>query len=268
MDIQARAKNIRAIFFDIDGTLFSNETKIVPPSALKAIEAARSRDILIFAATGRHRQQVEDVSVLADINFDGYVTLNGQYCCTRYAEVYKNPINTSDIRQLAEYAERTGTACLLLEANDLYVNIVNDTVLKVHEMVRSKVPEVRDISRAFEREILQAGFYLPDDDIPEVLTRLEGCTYTKWIKNGVDIIPLGASKWIGIEKMLEHFGLTPEQAMAFGDNDNDIEMLKNSGISVAMGNAGDDVKAIADYVTDDVDRDGIYKAMAEIFNWT
>lgn len=267
MELQSKAQSIKAIFFDIDGTLFSNRTHKVPPSALEALDKASRNGILIFAATGRHRMQVEDIGDLAGVNFDGYVTLNGQYCYARDNEVYKNPIDPADVKRMAEYAQRTSTSCLFLEADILYVNIVNESVIRQHEAVRSSVPEERDVSRVFEREILQMGLYLSDESMPEILRNLSSCTYTKWKTNGVDIIPIGSSKWTGVEQMLSYFGLSPDQAMSFGDNDNDLEMLAHSRIAVAMGNAGANVKSVADYVTGDVDRDGIYSAMRDIFNW-
>lgn len=75
----------------------------------------------------------------------------------------------------------------------------------------------------------------------------------------VDIIPLNGSKALGIQKTLEHFNLTKEQAIAFGDGNNDIPMLKSVGIGIVMGNAGAEVKKMADVVCDSVENDGIYK---------
>lgn len=61
--------------------------------------------------------------------------------------------------------------------------------------------------------------------------------------------------------MLEYFKIPLKECMAFGDGGNDIAMLQHAGIGVAMGNADDDVKQYADYVTDSVDEDGIFKAL-------
>ena len=61
--------------------------------------------------------------------------------------------------------------------------------------------------------------------------------------------------------MLDYFGISLEESMAFGDGGNDIPMLKHVGIGVAMGNAEDEVKQAADYVTDSVDENGIEKAL-------
>ena len=74
-------------------------------------------------------------------------------------------------------------------------------------------------------------------------------------------MPKGGNKSVGIEKLLESFGISPQETMAFGDGGNDIGMLKYVGIGVAMGNAENEVKEAADYTTDAVDEDGIYNAL-------
>ena len=75
------------------------------------------------------------------------------------------------------------------------------------------------------------------------------------------MIPKQGGKTAGIESVLKHYGIKQEEIMAFGDAENDIEMLQYAKIGVAMGNADDEVKEAADYVTDTVDSDGIYKAL-------
>ena len=90
---------------------------------------------------------------------------------------------------------------------------------------------------------------------------MPGCAATRWSPYFSDITPRGGSKRVGIEKMLAHFGIPASDTMAFGDGGNDIEMLRFAGVGVAMGNAGEEVRLAADYVTDDVDHDGIQNAL-------
>ena len=76
-----------------------------------------------------------------------------------------------------------------------------------------------------------------------------------------DVIPAGSSKAVGIDKMLAYFGIPLADTMAFGDGGNDVSMLRHVGIGVAMGNAGDEARRAADYVTTSVDEDGILNAL-------
>ena len=77
----------------------------------------------------------------------------------------------------------------------------------------------------------------------------------------MDIISEGGGKVFGIQKYLEYLDIRKEEIMAFGDAQNDVEMLQYAAIGVAMGNAKPEVQAIADYVTASVDDDGIEKAL-------
>jgi hydroxymethylpyrimidine pyrophosphatase-like HAD family hydrolase len=83
----------------------------------------------------------------------------------------------------------------------------------------------------------------------------------RWIEYFADVNLKGMNKQLGIDKMLEHFGIPLECAMAFGDGGNDIPMLQHVPYGVAMGNANDAVKAAAWYVTGDVDEGGLVNAL-------
>lgn len=92
---------IKAIFFDIDGTLVSFRTHTVPESTRKALKRLRAQGIKLFIATGRPKLLID---TLNDLEFDGYITLNGAYCFTAdHHDIYKGSIPHSDIEQLVAY---------------------------------------------------------------------------------------------------------------------------------------------------------------------
>ena len=84
---------------------------------------------------------------------------------------------------------------------------------------------------------------------------------TRWTSLFADVNPIGQSKKVGIDIFCDHFGIDINRTMAFGDGGNDITMLQHVSVGIAMGNANEEVKLIADYVTDDVDSDGIWNAL-------
>ena len=90
---------------------------------------------------------------------------------------------------------------------------------------------------------------------------LSDLVITTAIGNNLEINCKEAVKGNALMKLADHLGLSPESLMACGDNLNDITMLKAAGLGVAMGNAKDEVKAIANYVTDDNNHDGVAKAI-------
>lgn len=97
-----------------------------------------------------------------------------------------------------------------------------------------------------------------ESDYPAILKDVDGAKITAWWTRAADIIPANGGKGLGVEKVLAYYGLTKEQAIAFGDGTNDIEMLEAVGHGIAMGNATDDVKEIADDICGTASNDGIY----------
>lgn len=251
---------IRAVFLDIDGTLVSFETHRIPASAMEALYAAKKNGVKLFIATGRHTSVIEEGGVLEGFPFDGYVSLNGQYCYTSERVIYENSIHPDDIRALLELFETHPFPCGFIEEAGLYNNLIDERVIRAHEAVKIKLPKVADPRRSLENKVYQILLYAARGEEELPLSVLPHCSATRWSDNFADVIPQGGGKDVGIGKMLEHFGISVSETLAIGDGENDISMLKYCGIGVAMGNASDMVKSAADAVTDDVDHDGLYNA--------
>ena len=73
-----------------------------------------------------------------------------------------------------------------------------------------------------------------------------------------------ASKAEGLKRLCQYYGIGLGQTIAFGDSMNDYEIVREAGIGIAMGNSVEELKAVADYVTDDIDRDGVWKACRQL----
>ena len=87
---------------------------------------------------------------------------------------------------------------------------------------------------------------------------VEGAKITAWWHRAMDIIPAAGDKGRGVAKILEYFGLNRSQAMAFGDGNNDIEMMQAVDHAIAMGNASAELKAISSDICGDAGEDGVY----------
>ena len=119
-----------------------------------------------------------------------------------------------------------------------------------------------DVAALIQHEdIYQLSAFLPPEKEAEFLRRCPGCLAVRWEDDFCDILPEGGGKPNGLAHTLAHLGLTREQCIAFGDGGNDVTMLEYAGIGVAMGNACEEAKAAADYVTDDIMKDGLAKAL-------
>ena len=117
------------------------------------------------------------------------------------------------------------------------------------------------MSEFLAKEIFQRTAFFPQERDEEIRTCLPHCTFARWFPTFADVIAEGVDKSVGLAQMGAFFGIRQDEMMAFGDGGNDISMIRYAGIGVAMGNAGDEVKAAADYVTDSVDNDGVGKAL-------
>ena len=243
---------VKAVFFDIDGTLVSFKTHEVPQSTIEALDMLRKKGIKVFIATGRHFSSINN---LGDLQFDGYVTLNGGYCFAGDKVIYKHSIPDRDVEALIRYMETEESfPCAFVREKDIYMNYKDETVEEIFNMLNFPEPPIRPMNEIRGETVYQLVSFFTADH----------CESTRWNPLFTDVVPAGSSKRIGIDKMLEYFRIPLNECVAFGDGGNDVAMLEHAGIGVAMGNAEDDVKRYADYVTDSVDEDGIFKALKHL----
>ena len=249
---------IKAAFFDVDGTLLSYKTRQVLPSAKAAIAALQQRGILCIVATGRHMIQLKKLPV-AEIPFDAYLMLNGQLMLDKDENIlFGVPIDGKAKDFLIEkFNDRTYPA-VMVERDQMYLNCVTDHVEEVNRIISIAIPAISDYRGG---DIYQVCAYLRPEEEHLIGPIVEECVLTGWHYGGKDIIAKGGGKMAGIRRYLDMIGIRPEEIIAFGDAENDLEMIRFAGIGVAMGNAEASVKAVADYVTADVDDDGIEKAL-------
>lgn len=251
----------KAVFFDIDGTLLSHITNTVPVSALDAIRQLREQGILVFLATGRHRSHLESLPALRGLEYDGAVSLNGGYCYDAVGRIFHNPICREDIAALLDWLEANPTPCGFTEEHCTYVNFYNDRVHQVHTAIHTPLLPLGDLRWGLEQPVYQILLYLyAEDPVPPCMPHTRT---TRWFTGGVDIIPAEGGKALGIQKVLEHYGIDKAETMAFGDGDNDLDMFGAVGFAVAMGNSVPQLLAAADHITDDADNDGIAKALKQ-----
>lgn len=253
---------VKAIFFDIDGTLVSFDTHSVPASTRRALNQLREKGIKLFIATGRPKALMMDA--VGDLDFDGYITLNGAHCFTaNHQDIYKGCIPKEDIERLIGYHRRhPETPFVFVDEAGWFITHNNADVEKVARLIEIEVPPTTPIEAAREKEILQIMGYFKEDEDKEIFSRiLTHCEPMRWYPLFADIIARGNSKSRGIDKVLAYYGIDLKDTMAFGDGGNDIPMLKHAGTGIAMGNASETVKAVADYVTASVDEDGILHAL-------
>lgn len=242
---------IKAIFFDIDGTIL-NGNKGIPNSTLLALDKLREKDIKTIICTGRGYSETKPLNLKG---FDDYILLNGQICYDNKDNiVFKKPIK--DKEKLIELFNSKKFPFGLVDDKVSYLNYIDDYVRLVHDSINLTLPEVKEYDG---KDIYQALAYGKVKDYIE--QELPDFLAVSWHFDGVDIVPKDGGKDKGIIEYCKIKNIDINDTMAFGDGDNDIKMLKTVRIGVAMGNAIDSVKVVADYITDRIDEDGIYNAL-------
>lgn len=253
--------NIRAAFFDIDGTLLSFRTHKVSPGTVHAFDRLHNQGILTFISSGRPKVLIPDMPV----HFDGYITMNGGYCFVGNEILLENPIPQDETDRWLRYAQKNGICTMIFTEHEMFVNRLDDPVANaIRNQLEFTMPPQLDIGKMLGRKCYQIITVMPPEKDAEVAAMLPHCRLPRWHPAFSDLVHRDNSKAIGIQAVLNRFGIDRSECIGFGDGGNDIEMLEYCGIGVAMGNASDDVKSHADFVTTSVDDEGILTALEQL----
>lgn len=254
---------MKALFFDIDGTLVSFETHRIPSSTIKALEAARAKGYKMFIATGRPKAIINNLSELKERNLiDGYITMNGAYCFVEEEVIYKSAIPNKEVKAMAAFCKEKDVPCIFVEEHKISVCQPNDLVRQIfYDFLHVDTIPTVSFEEIIDKEIFQMTPFITEEEEKEVIQQIPNCEIGRWYPAFADVTAKGNTKQKGIDEIIRHFGIRLEETMSFGDGGNDISMLRHAAIGVAMGQAEEEVKQAADYVTTSVDENGIRNAM-------
>lgn len=251
---------IKAVFFDIDGTLISFKTHRVAASTERAFAILQEKGIKVIVSTGRSINSIDHIKYL---NFDGFITFNGGYCSSKNGdELFKKCIDPRDIESILAYSKSNEISFSLMSEREISIYRPTPEIAGMYASLNLPVPPLINFDQVDPAAILQTNIFMGPAEEMEFMPRvMPNSDSSRWTTEFADVNPKGQSKSVGMDVFCTHFGIDLAHTMAFGDGGNDIEMLQHAQIGVAMGNANPEVKAIADYITDDVDSDGIWNAL-------
>lgn len=248
----------KIIFFDIDDTLYVKAQHTVPASVFAALKQLKANGIQLAIATGRGKSVFpkQIYQLIDEVGMDLIVSINGQCCHYRGELLADFPLQTQDV---------TAVTRLLIEQNMSYAYMTADQIFALHEDKHMQqalaalhigyttlAQEDFDVSnRVYQVLAFHEDNHQVDLQLPSSLKSV------RWHYSGIDILDVQGSKARGIAQALTALGLTFEDAWAFGDGLNDVEMLQAVGFGIAMGNAHPALQAVADYVCLNAWDDGI-----------
>lgn len=269
--------NKKIVFLDIDGTLIDYETHL-PESARLAVKQAQENGTLIYSCTGCSVAEVEKRNY--NLRFDGFIGGNGCFIkvdnevilhktltldqCTHFVDWCKSKdlafrLECDEGMYICDdYEEKSRDARLQYARGkgavlpDGYIVPMNACMISGGNLYRSNVNKTAFVLKSYQ-DYIDAKNEFPDMQVGTWGGVGEAALYG-------DTSPLGISKRTAIEYLLKYLKISKEDAIGFGDAKSDIPMFEACGYSVAMGNAGEECKKAADFITDDVNDDGLYKA--------
>ena len=251
----------KIISFDLDRTLLDHGTYTIPDSALRAVSRLREKGHIITLATGRDMDNYYSRRYLDLLKPDARIDQNGAKVIADGQKLREHFIDKKLLRAMMDYAalHHVGFGCTLGD-DDYYVS--PDRIIQAEMQRYGECGRVfKDPEKLMELPIRTVAFIGTDDEakameqaFPEVTLRMFSVNY------GADIIEKGISKAEGLKLLCTHYGVPMEDTIAFGDSMNDSEIIEAAGIGIAMGNAREELKALADYVTSDIMEDGIWNA--------
>ncbi len=277
------SKKGKVIFLDVDGTLVDYDDSL-PESAVKAIREARANGHRVYICTGRSKAEV--YPHLWDIGLDGMLGGNGSYVEDHGHVIMHQLITLEQCHRIVDWLHSRKLEFYLESNNGLFAseNFKEKSLPALREYRRRKsgedIEETPESSPFLSSMICGAELYRDDlNKVSYLLNSYQDYLDTKEqfpdMANGTwggagetalfgDLGVKGITKANAIEHLLEYLGADIEDTIAFGDAKIDIPMLEYCHIGVSMGNGGSEIKAMADYITDNVEEDGLYNAFVKL----
>ena len=257
-------EQIKLVFFDIDETLYVKDKAYIPPSVYTAIRKLKERGIVPGIATGRARGVFPPTinELIEQENIDMMVTINGQHNSYQGKVIERHPIASAKIERLVAFFEQQQITYAFISNEGIAVSDITSTMQTALHPITTDYVVDKQYYRQYEVYQMLAFYDANQDALIHASGVLgDDLKVLRWHEYSVDVLEDAGSKARGIDTIARHLGYTAANVMAFGDGINDSEMIAHVGLGVAMGNALPSLKQIAQYVTSDIEDDGILNAL-------
>lgn len=243
----------KVIFFDIDGTILDHN-KEIPASTRSAIQKLKDLGHHVAIATGRAPFMFEDLRKELDI--ESFVSFNGQYVVFEGEVIYKNPLKKETLENLLQFADKENHPLVFMSEENM-MSTTGEHPFIEQSMGSLKFAAPKENRNYYlERDIYQTLLFCESKE-EERYHHHTDIKLIRWHELSTDILPVNGSKAEGIKQLAKRLNIARENIFAFGDGLNDLEMIDFVGTGVAMGNAVESLKEIADFITKPVDENGI-----------
>lgn len=270
----------KIIFLDVDGTLIDYEAKL-PASAAQAVNQARANGHKVYICTGCSKAEIEQRNLC---ELDGMIGGNGAYVEDHGHVVMHQGLSKEDVKHIVDLCNERHLGFYLeansgMYCNDYMLEQGPETMVKYAQGKGADLTKAKESSKKFMDGFIHLqGEDLYRDDVNKIsfiLSRYQDHLDSQkefphliantWGGKGEvalygDLGPTGITKRHAIEVLLDYLGVDQKDTISFGDAKIDLSMFECCDYNVAMGNGGEEIKAAADYITTDVNDDGLYNA--------
>ncbi|AGX04637.1 MULTISPECIES: Cof-type HAD-IIB family hydrolase [Bacillaceae] len=248
----------KIIFFDVDGTITHHEDGSISDKMKETIFKLKEQGIKVAAATGRPLSLCREIE---ELGIDTFVTANGGYVKHRDQVIHKVTLDPQVIRDVAAFslAENHGLSYFTEEFSTNGVQ--SEEILKTLKETLAFTDYPPFYENIHEQEVYLMCLYANEEMMEKYIRAFPDLSFQRWHPFIANVLQKEVSKSLAIMKVLEFFEIEPSEMVAFGDGNNDIDMLELAGLGIAMGNGTDELKAISDFVTRKSSEDGIGYAL-------
>ncbi|MFC1932287.1 Cof-type HAD-IIB family hydrolase [Chloroflexota bacterium] len=262
----------KLLVVDIDGTLLGKNGAISVEDK-EALAKANNSGIRVSLSTGRVVQAC--LKIIDQLSLDGYhIFFDGALVVNpeKNEEVYVKPISKEMVKQMVELVRRVEVNLDLFSIDHFFVER-ESWVSDIRHQFFGLEPTVIDFSKIWQQERMIKGTLVARS----TKEKAEADIFCRHFKDSlnfsktktpaypevdfINVVAPGVSKGEALEALASHLGIPLTEVIAIGDGANDIPLLSKAGLAIAMGNASDEIKALADYVTPDVDHNGVAAAI-------
>lgn len=257
------SKQIKAIFFDVDGTIYWHDIHDVVSSTKEVMQQLYDKGYKIGVATSRCRPEFDNTpSFLRRFPFDGLIFDGGALTIEKNEILFQNGIEQDDVQKIFAFANKYDLSVRYATADGNY-------------FLRKEAAEMQDgyfrlylnipVVKPYEGEICNnILLYANEEQRLEILPELHDVNISNHGSDMIEITAKGTNKASAIVQLCATWGIAMDEVLCFGDGSNDLEMLQQAGIGVAMGNGHESAKQCANYVCEPIHEDGIAKIIKEL----
>ena len=264
------------IALDLDGTLLTDKKEISPRTKQTVQQTIDERHVVVIATGRPHRASIDYYHALGldtpMVNFNGALI---HHPTDNKWDALHNPMPIRTAHKIVDACYDMGVHNILAEVmDDVYLDQYDEKIIEIFQATQDDPPfTIGNLKNQLTEDPTSILIHPKEEHIAQLRSHLDDyhaelIEHRKWGApwNIIEIVKKGMNKAVGLQKIAHYFDIPKERIIAFGDEDNDLEMIDYAGVGVAMGNAINELKAVAKHVTKTNEQDGIGLFLEEYLN--